>query len=100
MLFSRFITSASITLFSPSRAFPISTPHHRFSIIIFSRSAPRARARPRRGDELVDRIIAKTSSREKHFSEADAVGVLAQILEAVGYCHGLEPPVLRGWYPR
>ena len=47
-----------------------------------------------RGGELFDRIIAKTSSREKHFSEADAVGILAQILEAVGYCHGLEPPVV------
>ena len=47
-----------------------------------------------RGGELFDRIIAKTSSSEKHFSEADAVGILQQILEAIGYCHSLDPPVV------
>jgi calcium-dependent protein kinase len=35
------------------------------------------------GGELFDRIIEKTNSSEKHFSEADAVGILEQILSAV-----------------
>ena len=46
------------------------------------------------GGELFERIIKKSASAEKHFSEADAARMLAEILGAVAYCHGLDPPVV------
>lgn len=39
------------------------------------------------GGELFDRIIAKTQSSEGHFSEHDAAKLVADILDAIGYCH-------------
>ena len=39
------------------------------------------------GGELFERIIKKSASAEKHFSEADAARMLAEILGAVAYCH-------------
>ena len=38
------------------------------------------------GGELFDRIIQKTESGER-YSEADAARILAQILDALEYCH-------------
>lgn len=46
------------------------------------------------GGELFERIIQKSSSKEKHFNEEDAAHMLKEILGAVAYCHGLEPPVV------
>ncbi|KAJ8602784.1 hypothetical protein CTAYLR_002586 [Chrysophaeum taylorii] len=46
------------------------------------------------GGELFERIIEKSQTSEKSFSEKDASVVLKQILEAVAYCHGLDPPVV------
>ena len=40
------------------------------------------------GGELFERIIKKSASAEKHFSEADAARMLAEILGAVAYCQG------------
>mmetsp|Transcript_22274 Transcript_22274/g.66860 ORF Transcript_22274/g.66860 Transcript_22274/m.66860 type:complete len:530 (-) Transcript_22274:48-1637(-) len=45
------------------------------------------------GGELFERIIAKSASAEKHFSESDAARILDEVLGAVAYCHGLDPPV-------
>lgn len=39
------------------------------------------------GGELFDRIIAKTKSREGHFSEHDAAKLIRDILDAIAYCH-------------
>lgn len=39
------------------------------------------------GGELFDRIIAKTQSREGHFSEHDAAVLVRDILDAIKYCH-------------
>ena len=44
------------------------------------------------GGELFERIIKKSASAEKHFSEADAARMLAEILGAVAYCHGSAGP--------
>ena len=44
--------------------------------------------------ELFERIIEKSQSSEKSFSERDAAKVLRQILGAVKYCHSLNPPVV------
>ena len=46
------------------------------------------------GGELFERIIEKSQSSEKSFSERDAAKVLKQILDAVHYCHSLKPPVV------
>lgn len=46
------------------------------------------------GGELFERIIEKSQTTEKSFSERDAASVLRQILGAVNYCHSLEPPVV------
>lgn len=46
------------------------------------------------GGELFERIIEKSQTSEKSFSERDAASVLRQILGAVSYCHSLEPPVV------
>lgn len=39
------------------------------------------------GGELFDRIIAKTQSKEGHFSEHDAAKLVQCILDAIAYCH-------------
>eukprot|EP00531_Pseudo-nitzschia_arenysensis_P018048 CAMPEP_0116125478 /NCGR_PEP_ID=MMETSP0329-20121206/5831_1 /TAXON_ID=697910 /ORGANISM="Pseudo-nitzschia arenysensis, Strain B593" /LENGTH=570 /DNA_ID=CAMNT_0003619519 /DNA_START=297 /DNA_END=2009 /DNA_ORIENTATION=+ len=39
------------------------------------------------GGELFDRIIAKSSSPEGHYSEHDAALVIKSILDAIAYCH-------------
>lgn len=41
------------------------------------------------GGELFDRIIAKSSSPEGHYSEHDAAAIIKSILEAISYCHSL-----------
>ena len=41
------------------------------------------------GGELFDRIIAKSSSPEGHYSEHDAASIIKSILEAISYCHSL-----------
>lgn len=46
------------------------------------------------GGELFERIIEKSQSCEKAFSERDAAAVLRQILEAVDYCHSHDPPIV------
>mmetsp|Transcript_6191 Transcript_6191/g.18736 ORF Transcript_6191/g.18736 Transcript_6191/m.18736 type:complete len:510 (+) Transcript_6191:150-1679(+) len=46
------------------------------------------------GGELFERIIEKSQTNEKSFSERDAAHVLRQILDAVQYCHSLDPPVV------
>lgn len=39
------------------------------------------------GGELFDRIIAKSSSPEGHYSEHDAASIIKSILDAIAYCH-------------
>jgi serine/threonine protein kinase len=39
------------------------------------------------GGELYDRVVEKTMSDEKHFSEYDAARIIRNILEAIQYCH-------------
>lgn len=39
------------------------------------------------GGELFDRIIAKSSSPEGHYSEHDAASIIRAILDAISYCH-------------
>ncbi len=39
------------------------------------------------GGELFDRIIAKSSSPEGHYSEHDAASIIKAILDAIAYCH-------------
>mmetsp|Transcript_14496 Transcript_14496/g.57804 ORF Transcript_14496/g.57804 Transcript_14496/m.57804 type:complete len:551 (+) Transcript_14496:288-1940(+) len=46
------------------------------------------------GGELFERIIEKSQTSERSFSELDAAKVLRQILDAVCYCHSLDPPVV------
>jgi len=42
------------------------------------------------GGELFDRIIAKSSSPEGHYSEHDAASIIKAILDAIAYCHSKE----------
>ena len=42
------------------------------------------------GGELFDRIIAKSSSPEGHYSEHDAASIIKDILDAIAYCHSKE----------
>ena len=42
------------------------------------------------GGELFDRIIAKSSSPEGHYSEHDASSIIKDILDAIAYCHSKE----------
>ncbi|GMI28354.1 hypothetical protein TrCOL_g13075 [Triparma columacea] len=42
------------------------------------------------GGELFDRIIAKTQSKEGHFSEHDAAEIIKEIIEAIAYCHDVK----------
>jgi len=42
------------------------------------------------GGELFDRIIAKTQSKEGHFSEHDAAEIIKEIIEAIAYCHDIK----------
>lgn len=39
------------------------------------------------GGELFDRIIAKSSSPEGHYSEHDTASIIKSILDAIAYCH-------------
>lgn len=48
------------------------------------------------GGELFDRIIAKTQSKEGHFSEHDAATLVRDILDAIRYCHDEKGIVHRG----
>ena len=51
------------------------------------------------GGELFDRIIAKTNSAEGHFSERDAAHLVADILDAIAYCHDVKGIVHRDLKP-
>ena len=51
------------------------------------------------GGELFDRIIAKTHSAEGHFSEHDAAMLVADILDAIAYCHDKKGIVHRDLKP-
>jgi serine/threonine protein kinase len=42
------------------------------------------------GGELFNRIIAKSSSPEGHYSEHDAASIIKAILDAIAYCHSKE----------
>ena len=46
------------------------------------------------GGELFDAIIAKTQTKEGHYSERDAAGLIKQILDALAYCHAQKPSVV------
>lgn len=50
------------------------------------------------GGELFDRIIAKTQSKEGHFSEHDAAILVRDILDAIRYCHDEKGIVHRGTF--
>lgn len=51
------------------------------------------------GGELFDRIIAKTQSKEGHYSEHDAAGLVSDILDAIAYCHDVKGIVHRDLKP-
>merc|ERR1719160_2293036 len=46
------------------------------------------------GGELFDAIIAKTQTKEGHYSERDAAKLIKQILDALAYCHAQKPAVV------
>jgi serine/threonine protein kinase len=48
------------------------------------------------GGELYDRVVEKTMSDEKHFSEYDAARIIRNILEAIQYCHDEKGVAHRG----
>eukprot|EP00538_Stauroneis_constricta_P000562 CAMPEP_0119570136 /NCGR_PEP_ID=MMETSP1352-20130426/43459_1 /TAXON_ID=265584 /ORGANISM="Stauroneis constricta, Strain CCMP1120" /LENGTH=556 /DNA_ID=CAMNT_0007619801 /DNA_START=741 /DNA_END=2411 /DNA_ORIENTATION=+ len=51
------------------------------------------------GGELFDRIIAKTKSKEGHFSERDAACLVRDIMDAIAYCHDVKGIVHRDLKP-